>query len=99
MWFRLAQPDEPCTGAHWPGLGCLDVAGQVPVVGRPQVGRNQRLDWMTSQFVLQVAEHFLPPPVGQHEHAVAVGQHHPVLQGINQFPHHGGCDRGSMPIR
>jgi hypothetical protein len=54
----------------------------VDVVGHVQVCRNQGLDWMTGQVVLLVAEYFLHPPVGQHEHAVAVGQHRPVLQGI-----------------
>jgi len=54
----------------------------VAVVGRVQVCRNQELDWMTGQVVRLLAEHFLHPPVGQHEHAVAVGQHHLVMQGI-----------------
>ena len=52
------------------------------LICRVQVCRNQELDWMTGQVVRLLAEHFLRPPVGQHENAVAVGQHHPVLQGI-----------------
>ena len=37
---------------------------------------------MTGQVVLLAAEHFLRPLLGQHEHAVAVGQRHPIRQGI-----------------
>jgi hypothetical protein len=50
------------------------------VVGHVEACRNQGLDWMTGQVVLLVAEYFLHPPVGQHEHAVAVGQHRRVCR-------------------
>ena len=55
-------------------------------MGQLQVGGDQALDRVADQFGVGIAEHFLQPPVGEHERAVTVGQRDPVVEGVDHFP-------------
>jgi len=57
-----------------------------------KVGRNQRLDRPADQLVMVVAEHVLHALVGQRDHAVIVGQHHPVTERVQEVQQDGRGD-------
>jgi hypothetical protein len=74
---RLSPRDQPGSGAHRPGPGCLGVGGPVAAVSRAQIGGDQGFDRAAGQLAVRIAEHLFQPQVGQRERSAAAGQRHP----------------------
>jgi hypothetical protein len=85
----LAQPDQRCPITHRPGPGRPRVTGPVAAVGRPQVGRDERLNWTAGQVGVPIAKHLRYPAVDQDQPAIAVGQRHPVGERVDELEQHG----------
>jgi len=69
-------------------------------MGRPQIGRDERLDQLPGQLAALVAEHLFSPPVDQRERAIVAGQDHPVGEGVDEpAQHRPGDGRGPRPAR
>ena len=64
-----------------------------------KLSRDQRLDRLADQLTGPAAEHVLRPPVGQHQHAILVGEYHPVSQRIDQPPQRRRADPRPGPVQ
>lgn len=61
-----------------------------------QVSRNEHVHRTACQLCLLIAEQLRQPPVDGHDHAVVIGQHHPVAERVDEASQDRRGNRGPV---